>query len=107
MEGCRAFLADGAPGGRITKLGAEKLGHTGRTLAHRPEKEAMQRQFDVFLSYKKDDEEWVQRLKQALQERGVEVWLDKERIRPGDLFAQALERGSQLGRSRTPCPSEG
>lgn len=49
--------------------------------------------YDVFLSYKSDDHEWVVKLKFSLQNRGVSVWLDKDEIRPGDLFAQALEDG--------------
>lgn len=49
--------------------------------------------YDIFLSYKSEDREWVEKLKIALQKRGVSVWLDKDTIRPGDLFAQALENG--------------
>lgn len=50
-------------------------------------------EFDVFLSYKSEDEEWVRRLKQALVERGLRVWLDRDEIRPGDRFVRALENG--------------
>src|SRR5215472_8763528 len=56
----------------------------------------MQRIFmksDVFLSYKSEDHLWVDNLKVSLQKRGVSVWLDKDSIRPGDIFAQALENG--------------
>ena len=49
--------------------------------------------FDVFLSYKSDDHAWVKTLAKGLAARGVRVWLDKEQIRPGDLFIHALERG--------------
>ncbi len=49
--------------------------------------------YDVFLSYKSEDHAWVENLKISLQKRGVVVWLDKDAIRPGDLFAQALEDG--------------
>ncbi|NKL98673.1 toll/interleukin-1 receptor domain-containing protein [Rhizobium leguminosarum] len=49
--------------------------------------------FDIFLSYKSEDSGWVSNLKDDLQKRGVQVWLDKNEIRPGDLFAQALEDG--------------
>src|SRR4051812_43715514 len=54
-------------------------------------------QFDVFLSYSSKDRAWVSRLKEALNERGLRVWLDRDEIRPGDLFVGALEAG--LGQS--------
>jgi hypothetical protein len=50
-------------------------------------------QFDVFLSHNSVDKHWVIKLKDDLQRYGVSVWLDKDEIRPGDLFAQALEEG--------------
>ena len=49
--------------------------------------------FDIFLSYKSDDFDWVNTLRNDLQERGVRVWLDKNQIRPGDLFAQRWKTG--------------
>lgn len=55
--------------------------------------------FDMFLSYKSEDFPWVKRLKDNLQQRGVRVWLDKDEIRPGDLFAQALENGLETSRA--------
>jgi hypothetical protein len=50
-------------------------------------------QFDVFLSYNSVDKLWVIKLKDDLQRYGVSVWLDKDEIRPGDLFAKALGKG--------------
>ena len=50
-------------------------------------------QFDVFLSHNSVDKRWVIKLKDDLQRYGVSVWLDKDEIRPGDLFAKALEDG--------------
>lgn len=49
--------------------------------------------FDVFLSYSSGDAAWVVQLKSALSNKGLRVWLDKEQIRPGDLFIGALEKG--------------
>ena len=49
--------------------------------------------FDIFLSYKSEDSKWVQGLKSSLEQRGIKVWMDKNEIRPGDLFAKALEDG--------------
>ncbi len=49
-------------------------------------------QFDVFLSHSSVDKPWVIRLKDDLLRYGVSVWLDKDEIRPGDLFGKALEQ---------------
>jgi len=51
------------------------------------------KKFDVFLSHNSKDKPWVIDLKNALKSRGIKVWLDKDEIRPGDLFAEALEKG--------------
>jgi tetratricopeptide (TPR) repeat protein len=53
----------------------------------------MGRRFDVFLSYAGTDEAWVRRLAEDLKRYGVRVWLDRDEIRPGDRFVDALERG--------------
>lgn len=55
--------------------------------------------FDIFISYKSENLTWVERLKRDLERRGVKVWLDKEQIRPGDFFAEALENGIQMSKS--------
>jgi hypothetical protein len=55
--------------------------------------------FDVFLSHHSADKPWVIALKAALVERGVTVWLDRDEIRPGDLFIDALEHGVHASRS--------
>jgi hypothetical protein len=55
----------------------------------------MSDQFDVFLSHHSGDGAWVLRLKAALESKGVRVWLDKDQIRPGDLFVGVLEQGIQ------------
>jgi len=52
----------------------------------------MMLQFDVFLSYSSVDKQWVIKLKDDLLCYGVSVWLDKDEIRPGDLFGKALEQ---------------
>jgi hypothetical protein len=49
-------------------------------------------QFDVFLSHSSADKPWVIKLKDDLLHYGVSVWLDKDEIRPGDLFGKALEQ---------------
>jgi len=51
------------------------------------------KQFDVFLSHHSVDKPWAITLKDALRSRGLAVWLDRDEIRPGDLFVSALESG--------------
>ncbi|MCH8242757.1 MAG: toll/interleukin-1 receptor domain-containing protein [Planctomycetes bacterium] len=46
--------------------------------------------FDVFLSHNSIDKPWVVRLKDALFACGLQVWLDHDEIRPGDLFVNSL-----------------
>lgn len=55
--------------------------------------------FDIFLSYRSTDAPIAERLRDRLEARGVRVWLDKDQIRPGDLFAEALERGLATSRA--------
>jgi hypothetical protein len=56
-------------------------------------KEITMPNYDVFLSYKSCDQEFALKLKRALNGLSIKVWIDKDEIRPGDLFAQALENG--------------
>jgi hypothetical protein len=46
---------------------------------------------DVFISYHSGDADWVVTLAADLKALGVIVWLDREKLRAGDLFVQALE----------------
>lgn len=55
--------------------------------------------FDIFLSYRSTESVEAQRLRDALEARGVRVWLDKDEIRPGDRFAEALENGLATSRA--------
>lgn len=55
--------------------------------------------FDVFLSHNSVDKPWVIKLKDDLLRYRVSVWLDQDEIRPGDLFAKALEEGLQSSRA--------
>jgi len=47
----------------------------------------------VFISYSHDDSEWARSFANALTDRGVDVWFDQFRVRPGDSFRDALESG--------------
>jgi hypothetical protein len=59
----------------------------------------MSRRFDVFVSHSSKDKPWVHRLVADLTRYGVSVWLDENEIRPGDLFAKALEQGIAQSRA--------
>ena len=50
-----------------------------------------QKAFDVFLSYNSQDKDVVRRLATALQDRGLDVWLDEEQLVPGRPWQEALE----------------
>ena len=55
-------------------------------------------QFDLFLSYSSFDRSWALKLKAALEQRGLKIWMDTAQIRPGDVFVNALERGLEGSR---------
>jgi hypothetical protein len=57
------------------------------------------KEFDVFISHSSVDKPWVIELKEALEGRGIKVWLDNDEIRPGEKIAKALERGIEASRS--------
>ena len=49
----------------------------------------------VFISYSHQDadKEWRKEFVRALEQQGVDVWLDEERIRPGDTISDTIEAG--------------
>ena len=47
--------------------------------------------YDVFLSHSSFDKSWVIELKASLERYEISSWLDKDEIRPGEIFAEALE----------------
>jgi tetratricopeptide (TPR) repeat protein len=49
--------------------------------------------FDVFISYAKEDVDWVRVLAGRLHQAGLEVFLDEWEIRPGDVLVHSLEEG--------------
>jgi hypothetical protein len=55
--------------------------------------------FDVFISYHSGDSDRVAKLKSALESKGLNVWIDSDQIKPGDLFAEAIERGLEESKS--------
>lgn len=47
----------------------------------------------VFISYARDDAEWVRSFARALRAQQVNVWLDQDELQPGDSLSDAVESG--------------
>jgi hypothetical protein len=47
----------------------------------------------VFISYSRDDVEWVRRFADALRQQNVDVWLDEWQVSVGDSLREAIEGG--------------
>ncbi len=57
----------------------------------------------VFISYVREDSAMVERLAKDLRQYGVEVWLDRSRLRPGERWQQAIRRAIRDGTSFVAC----
>jgi tetratricopeptide (TPR) repeat protein len=55
--------------------------------------------FDVFLSHNSRDKPVVEEICTLLKEQGLQVWLDKEQLRPGFPWQEGLEEGIQASRA--------
>ena len=62
--------------------------------------------FDVFLSHSSRDKDIVGRLASRLRAAGLAVWLDGERIRPGDNIVEQIESGLRSSRFVIVCLSK-
>ncbi len=49
--------------------------------------------YDVFLSYAREDRNWVKRLAEALSKKGLRVFLDQTEINPAKPVFKQLEKG--------------
>ena len=47
----------------------------------------------VFISYSRDDADWVRRFAEALRQQNVTVWWDEEQVSPGESLPDAIEAG--------------
>jgi tetratricopeptide (TPR) repeat protein len=47
---------------------------------------------EVFVSYSRDDSKFADRLATDLYSRGIEVWMDKKRIKPGDPWDSTVQK---------------
>ncbi|MCC6589503.1 MAG: DUF4071 domain-containing protein [Bryobacterales bacterium] len=47
----------------------------------------------IFISYRSKVRQWARDLADAMEHRGIEVWLDQEQIKPGDVLANTIQQG--------------
>ena len=59
----------------------------------RPYFRSVDRHFDVFLSYNRDDEDAVHRIAEHLQRERIEPWLDKWVLTPGKSWQDEISEG--------------
>jgi hypothetical protein len=59
---------------------------------------AMKVQYDIFLSYAREDRLWCEQLACRLRQSGVRVWFDRWFVRPGDHLLVRLNEGLQASR---------
>jgi hypothetical protein len=48
--------------------------------------------FDVFLSYNRKDQDLARRLRDELETRGVEVWMDEKSLTKGQAWILEIEK---------------
>ena len=60
----------------------------------------------VFISYVKEDAEKVIPLAQILKANGINVWIDRESLMPGDFWEDAIRRAIQNGAFFIACFSK-
>src|SRR5688572_19564469 len=60
----------------------------------------------VFVSYVREDQQAVDRLAAQLRQAGVEVWLDREQIQPGQRWQAAIASGIENGAFFIACFSK-
>lgn len=60
----------------------------------------------VFVSYVKEDSDEVDRICQAFQEAGISYWVDKDKIKPGAVWKQAIRDAIDNGAFFLACFSE-
>ena len=54
--------------------------------------------YDVFISYARQNREWVRRLVDALERASLRVWYDEREIRAGEVFNKRLDEGLRSSR---------
>ena len=51
----------------------------------------------VFISYVREDKNIVERLRQDLSDRGIDVWIDRYEIKPGVIWEDAIRKAIRDG----------
>ena len=77
------------PGVRSSKT-TRKASQTTSKKRHRTRKEAKSKAPKVFLSHASEDKKFVLDLASRLRQRGIDVWLDRWEILPGDSFVDKI-----------------
>ena len=62
--------------------------------------------FSAFISYSHADKEFVRRLHDGLQEKGIRCWLDEHQLLPGDDIHESVDRGLRLWDKVLLCASK-
>jgi signal recognition particle subunit SEC65 len=60
----------------------------------------------VFISYVRENQNAVDRLAMALRRAGIDVWLDREQIKPGERWQSAIKRAIKDGAYFIACFSQ-
>lgn len=63
-------------------------------------------QYDVFVSYSHRDKEEVKRFVSRLKNFGLKVWIDYDKVAPGDHFATTINAGLENSRTAVLCWSK-
>jgi hypothetical protein len=59
--------------------------------------------WDVFISYSTKDEAIIDNITENLKQHGINYWIDKEQIKPGDEIIPTIERGIKNSNFILPC----
>jgi len=86
---------------RIELENALKAPRNRRVAEARPARRAVARKYtcDAFVSYGPADRDWAVRLKTALEERGLRIWLDREQMQSDDATIADLDTGLERCKS--------
>lgn len=87
-------IIDGSPAGFVSELARrwrEAYGTTTDSNAFLQRQPEEMPRGSVFISYSRDDLDKAVQVGQALASAGVPVWLDKQRLQPGENYERSLE----------------
>jgi nucleoside 2-deoxyribosyltransferase len=53
---------------------------------------AKEREYDVFLSYSREDSEWASQFAESLREAGLRAWFDVHNLLPGEKWMEQIQK---------------